>query len=70
MLINTSIGRKGFLYFGKIKDKLHVDNRMLTEDEAFMLLKEGFEIEDRERPIYRFIPELLKRMGLETGWGW
>lgn len=69
--INKYLNRpKSFFYFGKTKDKLCIDHRRLTEQETVLLLKSGVEIEDQERPIYRFLPELLKRMGVETGWGW
>ncbi len=54
---------KGHLTFGKIKDKLHVDNRLLTDEECAELLDLGYEIEDQERMIYRFVPDVLKKMG-------
>lgn len=54
---------KGHLFYGKSKDKLHIDNRMLTEEEASQLLEMDYEIEDQERTIYRFVPDLLKKMG-------
>jgi len=54
---------KGHLFHGKAKDKLHVDNRMLTEEESAELLEMGYEIEDQERAIYRFVPDMLKKMG-------
>ncbi len=58
---------KGSLYFGQVKDKLHVDNRMLSEEETNLILNEGYQIEDQARPIFRFMPDLLKRLGYETG---
>ncbi len=67
--LNKYVNRpKSVLNFGKIKDKLRVDNRTLSEEETYTLLKDGFEIEDQERPIYRFLPELLRRMHIEPGW--
>jgi len=69
--INKYVNRsKGGWQFGKIKEKLHVDNRMITDEEAHTLLECGYEIEDQERAIYRFVPGLLKRMELDTGWNW
>ncbi len=69
--INKYVNRsKGSPFFGKMKDKLHVDNRMLTDEEASMLLRVGYELEDQEKAIFRFVPELRKKMGLETGWNW
>lgn len=69
MCINHYVNRQkdGFLYFGKAKDKLHVDHRLLLEHETAALLQEGYEIEDQERLIMRFIPPLLKKMGYEGG---
>ncbi|MBS0605297.1 MAG: glycosyltransferase family 92 protein [Verrucomicrobia bacterium] len=69
--INKYVNRfKGALNFGKLREKLHVDNRLLTESETRELLEVGFEIEDRERVISRFEPALRKNMGMETGWNW
>lgn len=59
---------KGFLHFSKTKEKLHVDNRLLSEDETAELLENDYEIEDQDRVIYRFLPELRKKMGLDHGW--
>ena len=69
--VNKYVNRfNGSLNFGKVKEKLQVDSRMLTDNERKELLEIGFKIDDRERPISRFEPELRKRMGMETGWGW
>lgn len=54
---------KGLLFHGKSKDVLHVDNRILTEKESSELLDMGYEIEDQERTIFRFVPDLIKKMG-------
>ena len=55
---------------GKVKTKLHVDNRMLYDGETKELLKMGYEIEDQEKQIYRFVPEMLKRMEYKSEWDW
>ena len=69
--INKYVNRsRGSVYFGKKKERLHIDNRMLTDKEAGDLLEIGFEIEDREKAIYRFESELKKKMGVQTGWNW
>lgn len=60
---------EGYSPFRKMKDKLHVDNRMLTDHEMTELLECGYEIEDQDRVIYRFLPDLLKKMGFDPGWG-
>ncbi len=56
--------------FGKIKNKLYIDTRMFSEDEIRELLEVGYEIEDQERVIFRFVPDLQKKMGYDSGWGW
>ena len=69
--INKYVNRfNGTLNFGKVKEKLHIDSRMLTDNEKAELLEIGFKIEDGEKLISRFESELRKRMGLETGWSW
>lgn len=69
--INKYVNRyKGVLHFDKKKEKLRVDSRLLYESEICELLEIGFEIEDQEKAISRFEPELRKRMGLETEWKW
>ena len=68
--INHYLNRKeGFLYAAE-KTKLHIDNRALSEEQMHELLTLDYEIEDQERAIYRYIPELLIRMGYDPTWGW
>lgn len=63
--INQYVNRfKGQLNFRKPKDKLNIDNRTLSEEEISALLNEGYEIEDQEKSIYRFIPSLMRRLGI------
>lgn len=65
--INRYINRfRGFLNFARRKEKLNIDSRMLTEEERAELLNEGYEIEDKEYAIQRFIPWLLKKLGYDT----
>lgn len=67
--INHYVNRfSGLLYFGKIKDKLHVDNRLVSNDQLKELLQLGYEIEDQERAIFRFLPEMQKRIGYDAIW--
>jgi hypothetical protein len=47
------------------KRRIYVDNRILLEKEILDLLKEGYEIEDQEQAIYRFVPQLKKTMKIE-----
>ncbi len=51
----------GLFYFGKTR--LNIDTRSLSEYEVSELLESGYEIEDQEPAIYRFIPEVCERMG-------
>lgn len=65
--INEYINRnKGYFELENHKNRLNVDNRILSEEEIKEILNSGFEIEDQERMIYRFIPDLLKNMGYDT----
>ncbi len=72
MRINFYANRtNGYFHIGAAKDKLHIDNRFLTGSATAELLGMDYEIEDQERAISRFVPELFKRMNLEpSGWGW
>jgi hypothetical protein len=45
------------------RGKLHLDSKDLTEDALSEFLDLGYEVEDQERPIQRFLPELTKKMG-------
>lgn len=67
--INKYVNRnKGEVNFGKVKQKIRVDSRSLSEHEKSELLEIGYEIEDSEQAIKRFEPGLRKRMGIESGW--
>jgi hypothetical protein len=59
-----------YLDFGNIKKKLYIDNRLLRENETMELLEEGYAIEDQERAIFQFVPELLQKMEYKSGWEW
>lgn len=66
--INKYINRsKGSLNFGKIKDKSRIDNRLISYDDLQAVLEVGYEVEDQELAIFRFVPDLLKKMGFESG---
>lgn len=58
----------GSLFYEKSRKKVDCDSRMLSEHQLAYLLEQGFEIEDHERAIYRFVPEVLKKLGWDTGW--
>jgi hypothetical protein len=55
-------------YFEKQKEKLAIDTRMLSEDEKTTLLNQGYELEDSERPILRFTPDLRRKLGYAAAW--
>lgn len=64
MRINHYMYRnKGYLYSSAKKERLYIDNRNVPDEEIQELLKAGFEIEDWERPVFRFVPDVLKKMG-------
>ena len=46
----------------KFKNKEHMDNRKLTDQEKEKMLRLGNDEEDVERLIDRFIPELKRRL--------
>ncbi len=65
--INKYVNRfKPIWNFEKIKNKFDVDSRLITEEEKKQILELGYEIEDKERAIFKFIPKLRKKMGLEN----
>jgi Glycosyltransferase family 92 len=68
--INHYANRNEGYFYASAKSKLHVDNRKLSEEQMDELLSLDYEIEDQDRVIYRFVPELLVRMGYDPTWGW
>lgn len=52
------------------KSKFSSDARSLSETDIVKLLEKGFVIEDQDRYIYRYVPEVLKRMGHKTDYEW
>ncbi len=69
MRINQYVNRKsGLLLTQNPKVKMAVDPRMVTEEEIANLLKAGYEIEDAEQAIHRFVPVLHKKMGISPTW--
>lgn len=68
--VNRYLNRsQKFFNLGKRKEKLNIDNRLLSEVEIAELLNEGYEIEDKDYAIGRFIPWLLKKLGYDS-WNW
>lgn len=61
--INRYLNRfKGFLNYGKHKEKLAVNSDELDEKEKYQLLEMGYEIDDQERVIYQYVPEVRDRL--------
>jgi hypothetical protein len=58
--------RMRFQKINHIKKKLSLDTQSLAEDEKLQYLKAGYELEDQERAVYRYIPELYKKMGYSS----
>lgn len=65
--INRYVHQEDF-HLENLKRRLYVDNRILSEREIFDALKQGYEIEDQELVIERFLPLLRKKMGLSKPW--
>jgi hypothetical protein len=49
----------------KVKNKQHQDNRIYPEAEINELLSLGNDVEDNEKVIHRYVPELKKRLNLQ-----
>ena len=62
--VNRYQNRMRFQKLDKIKKISPVDSTTLSEKEQKELFTLGYEIEDPERAIYRFMPDLYKKMGL------
>ena len=70
LLVNSYLNRNAYFPFKKVKEKLLVDNRSMSDEEIAQVLSLDYEIEDHDQAISRFIPELAKRMGEHIQWGW
>jgi hypothetical protein len=68
--INHYLNRIDGFFYATARNKLHVDNRALSDEQVNELLALDYEIEDQDRAIYRHIPVLLIRMGYDPTWGW
>lgn len=62
--INHYLNRTvSFFLNNKIKSKEHMNNRKLSEDEIDQWMRVGNEVADENLTIFRYVPELRKRMG-------
>jgi hypothetical protein len=57
---------RGALNREKRKEKLSMDIREISYEAAIELMKQGYEFEDREQAIYKFIPRLLENMEIKN----
>ena len=62
--INRYRDRLRFQEIDKVAKVLHFDRAYFPQTEFNELLKMGYEIEDRERAIYRFLPDLYRKLGI------
>ena len=62
--INRYRDRLRFQDIEKVAKVLHFNQADFPQNEINELLKLGYEIEDQERAIYRFIPDLYKKLGM------
>lgn len=63
--VNRYENRMKFQRIDNMKKPLLLDSRILTDEELSEYLKKGYEVEDRERSAYRFVPDLYKKMGFQ-----
>jgi hypothetical protein len=63
--VNHYENRMNFRKIGNIKKPLSVDSRALSEQEIDDYLRKGYEIKDSDQAAYRYVSELMKKMGLE-----
>ena len=59
----NSYWNRGYSTIQASKHKLLIDHRTFLEEELNQILDQGYEIEDREKQIHQYIPELRKKMG-------
>lgn len=57
---------RGYSSYQVNHHKLFIDHRTIPDEELKRILDQGYEIEDQEKEIHRFIPELKKKMGFGT----
>jgi len=53
----------------RFRNKIQINHQVVSENEIDQLLDLGYEIEDEERSLYRFKPQLMKQLGYEDGLG-
>lgn len=64
--INHYINRTmDYFYKSKVKKKEKMDNRKISEEEIREWLLVGNEVEDNDKVIHRYIPQLRQRMGFD-----
>lgn len=68
--INHYLNRNIDPFIYKPKERYHIGNPHLNDEEILQILSLGYEMEDQERSIQRFAPELAKKMGIDMNWGW
>jgi hypothetical protein len=66
--INQYINRKSGSSTQNFRERVKLDPCGISEKDLTNLLKAGYEIEDSERAIQRFIPELHRKMGIAPTW--
>ncbi len=65
--INHYINRTiEYVYLSKIQKKEHMENKKYSVDEINEILELGNDIEDEERVIHRFVPEMRKQMEFDN----
>lgn len=54
---------RGFWTSPQKTEKLFIDNRAVPQDKIREILKKGYEVEDEEKNISRFVPKLRQKLG-------
>ncbi len=54
---------RGYKSYRLHQQKLDVDPRRIPEEELKEILQKGFDVEDKEKRIYKFLPKLRQKLG-------
>ena len=71
MRVNHYINREPeAIFYAKKKPKLEIDSHFVSEEEINRCLSMDFVLEDQEKAIHRFVPQMLSKMGYEQENRW
>lgn len=64
--LNHYMGRTIDFFETKIRNREKSSNETYSQEMRQVVLELGNQVEEKERPIFRFVPELRKRMGFDS----